>query len=453
MSCIALAVRARVGAARLRRPRKKKTVTSELDKLYDGGHDRPGHVRHRPRDPGRRQAPDQAADRRAQGAARRRATRPPRAMAAARRAARRAPAPALPHAAAQPRVVVGEPAARERRARRRSRAPSWSGSTSPARASSSTRSRTSASSTRTRRAPSATTRATRCCSTSCCRSRSRAAAASRGSTTSRSTAARRRGSAGSRRAPACRRSRARAQKLGRSEELLPIIQKGLTLFEQKPPTGVRVQTPDGHPLRPVLVLAEPADHQRLRPVARRALRRRADHRRPARGQAVRRRRRDGAQGGPDVRHRRVVVLLARGDHAGVRPQLPHAAARLPHEPLRPHRRRGVLRRGDALHRLPDGAARCWSSAPRACAAGRRRRCAFTLSKISRTSVTVTAPNGTPGAVGRGGHGRPRHAHGELDGAAQGRRLHGPDRGDRPRRATRSGSRARVEVLKPKRRGK
>ena len=35
------------------------------------------------------------------------------------------------------------------------------------------------------------------------------------------------------------------QKLGRAEELLPTIQRGLKLFEQKPPTGVRVQTPDG----------------------------------------------------------------------------------------------------------------------------------------------------------------------------------------------------------------
>jgi len=36
-----------------------------------------------------------------------------------------------------------------------------------------------------------------------------------------------------------------AAKLGRMEELLPSIQKGLTLFEQKPPTGVRVETPEG----------------------------------------------------------------------------------------------------------------------------------------------------------------------------------------------------------------
>jgi hypothetical protein len=35
------------------------------------------------------------------------------------------------------------------------------------------------------------------------------------------------------------------QKLDRAEELLPTIQRGLKLFEQKPPTGVRVQTPDG----------------------------------------------------------------------------------------------------------------------------------------------------------------------------------------------------------------
>jgi hypothetical protein len=36
-----------------------------------------------------------------------------------------------------------------------------------------------------------------------------------------------------------------AEKLGRMPELLPQIQKGLTLFEQSPPTGVRVETGEG----------------------------------------------------------------------------------------------------------------------------------------------------------------------------------------------------------------
>jgi D-glucuronyl C5-epimerase C-terminus len=36
-----------------------------------------------------------------------------------------------------------------------------------------------------------------------------------------------------------------AQKLGRLEELRPAIEQGLTLFEQAPPTGVRIATPDG----------------------------------------------------------------------------------------------------------------------------------------------------------------------------------------------------------------
>jgi hypothetical protein len=36
-----------------------------------------------------------------------------------------------------------------------------------------------------------------------------------------------------------------ASKLGRMEELLPAIQRGLTLFEQRPPTGVRVETGGG----------------------------------------------------------------------------------------------------------------------------------------------------------------------------------------------------------------
>jgi hypothetical protein len=36
-----------------------------------------------------------------------------------------------------------------------------------------------------------------------------------------------------------------AKKLGRTDELLPAIQEGLTLFEQPPPTGVRVETGNG----------------------------------------------------------------------------------------------------------------------------------------------------------------------------------------------------------------
>src|SRR5215216_1357471 len=36
-----------------------------------------------------------------------------------------------------------------------------------------------------------------------------------------------------------------ARKLGRMDELLPRIQEGLTLFEQRPPTGVRVETDAG----------------------------------------------------------------------------------------------------------------------------------------------------------------------------------------------------------------
>ena len=67
----------------------------------------------------------------------------------------------------------------------------------------------------------------------------------------------------------------------------------------------------------------------------------------------------------------------------------------------------VLRRRGELHRVPDGAAGAAARARRACAAGRPTTLAFTLSKISRTSITVTAPNGkqvlavSAGTVGRG----------------------------------------------------
>ena len=94
----------------------------------------------------------------------------------------------------------------------------------------------------------------------------------------------------------CRRSRASAAKLGRMAELLPAIQRGLTLFEQKPPTGVRVATGDGahyaqYSFWPSLRIINGFVQSLvgLYDVA-------PDHRRRARGAAVRRRRprREGA---------------------------------------------------------------------------------------------------------------------------------------------------------------
>ncbi len=121
---------------------------------------------------------------------------------------------------------------------------------------------------------------------------------------------------------ACRRSRAPPSKLGRMPELLPRIQQGLELFEQAPPTGVRVPAPDGQGVHYAQYSFWPSlrilngfvqSLVGLYDVAQ-------TDRRPARRAAVRRRASCAARArGPGVRHRRLVALLARRDHARVRP--------------------------------------------------------------------------------------------------------------------------------------
>ena len=166
-----------------------------------------------------------------------------------------------------------------------------------------------------------------------------------------------------------------AQKLGRMPELLPRIQQGLELFEQPPPTGVRVESGAGahyaqYSFWPSLRILNGFVQSLvgLYDVAQitgdpRAAQLFADGDRAARAEV------------PPVRHRRLVALLARRDHARVRPALPHAAARLPHLALRSHGRAGLLHGRGALHRLPDDAARARAAHAGACAAARRARCA------------------------------------------------------------------------------
>ena len=85
-------------------------------------------------------------------------------------------------------------------------------------------------------------------------------------------------------------------------------------------------------------------------------------------------------GGPDVRHRRLVAVLARVGQARVRPRLPHAAARFPRPALHAHAAIRVLQREPAFHELPQGAAgrrgarraRCGRRGPASCASSSRR---------------------------------------------------------------------------------
>ncbi len=195
-----------------------------------------------------------------------------------------------------------------------------------------------------------------------------------------------------RRARRCRRSRASAPRLGRQAEVLPIAQQALRLFEQAPPTGVRVA--DGpRALPPVLLPPRPAGAQRVPAGAHRALRLRGAHRRRARralfATATRRRARGAA-----LRHGRVVAVLARGDDARVRPRLPHARARLPRRPVPAHRPAPSTATADRftayLTQPPQLALRSKRAARR-----RAARLGFPLSKIARASVRVTTRAGAP----------------------------------------------------------
>ena len=204
-------------AARRARPRaqpprrgKHRTVIGELKRLRDAGRDRrPTTYARAPRRLRGRQAPRRASCTGARKVELRRgACARSRASPRAAQLTRLAAGAAVADARAQPRVVDHRRRCWPPASASASRAPSSSGSTTPARASSSRCSATSASSTASG-ARATNDRARPGCSTSCSRSPPSAPAASRGSTTSRSAAAARRGSAASRRAPRCRRSRAR----------------------------------------------------------------------------------------------------------------------------------------------------------------------------------------------------------------------------------------------------
>ena len=105
---------------------------------------------------------------------------------------------------------------------------------------------------------------------------SRAPAASPGSTTSRSAAAGRRGCPASPRAPACEAMSRVAKRLGRQDEVLPILKQALGIFQDEH-AGGRARADQRRPrVRAVLVRARPARHQRLPAGAGRALRPRQD---------------------------------------------------------------------------------------------------------------------------------------------------------------------------------
>ena len=130
-----------------------------------------------------------------------------------------------------------------------------------------------------------------------------------------------------------------ATRLNRREQIFPYTSRGLGIFERPAPDGVRVPAGDGvhyaqYSFEPQLrilngfiqSLVGLYDYGRLA----------VDDRAKAlyaEGERAR------APGGPDLRHRRVVAVLARIGRARVRPRLPHAPARLPRARCATARRR------------------------------------------------------------------------------------------------------------------
>ena len=237
-----LALCASAATAHAAKPRK--TIGRELTKLYERGSIDQATYDADLRDPRATSSARSAASTGARKLELAGALATVEADGGARRAARLAAAAALPHARAQPRVVVGAaaadlgPARHVRGLRARLAVRSRPGPAAPP-------ARELRQAQRVRQEPRPADPRTRSCSTSCWRSRCRAAAGSRGSTTSTSAAASRRGCRASRRAPGCRRSPARPRSSGGWPSCCRRSRRGSTLFEQAPPTGVRVETEEG----------------------------------------------------------------------------------------------------------------------------------------------------------------------------------------------------------------
>ena len=147
---------------------------------------------------------------------------------------------------------------------------------------------------------------------------------------------------------------------------------------------------------------------------------------------------------PTLRHRRLVAVLARLQRARVRPRLPPAAARLPRQPVHAHAGRPstadrrahftpyLTRRRSSAAAAPR-TLRGGKLGKRAASSSRRSRAWRCRSRARRRGYRRSA------AVRIVGHGKPTL---ELEGAEQGRRLHG----DGDRDATWPGNAAAAEPV-------
>ena len=167
----------------------------------------------------------------------------------------------------------------------------------------------------------------------------------------------------------------------------------LGIFRVAPPEGVRVDTPVGAHYLQYSFAPEPAHHQRLHPGAQRALRLRGLRQRRRGARALRGRRGAGARRAADLRHRRVVAVPAR---PGERPGLPRARARLPARAVQARPRPdALLHRGRPLHGLPAPAAGAGAEVDLRAGHASPRSSSSPLNKVS----TVDAHRAAQGQAG------------------------------------------------------
>ncbi len=141
-----------------------------------------------------------------------------------------------------------------------------------------------------------------------------------------------------------------ATRLNRQADVFPVALRGLGIFQTKPPAGVRIHAGNGaHYLQysglPRLKILNGFIQSLVGLYDFAALT--GD---PTALSLFESGDLAGRSGGPDVRHRRLVAVLARLDHARVRPRLPQAAARLPGPAVQAHDGGRVLRRRSSTSR-------------------------------------------------------------------------------------------------------
>ena len=187
-----------------------------------------------------------------------------------------------------------------------------------------------------------------------------------------------------------------ATRLDREADVLPVAKRALAIFEAPTPQGVRVPAEHGdhyaiYSFAPNLrvlngfiqALIGLYDYARLG----------ADPRGTALFQAGESR---GARGGPGLRHRRVVAVLAREQHARVHALLPRPAAGLPRRTSARARRPTSTARPPSASSSTRACRRWWRCSRARCAAGVRAGCA----SRSRRSRTWTCGSGAPASSSR-----------------------------------------------------